>query len=306
MSEQDKKLTPEEKLLKVIQGGGKDDPKAAPQEPPKVQPPQPQQHVPPRLVPPAPKAAQPSATRPPSPAKPAPASGAAAPSPSPSAVEPPRAGQVSSASVASAPAAAAAPQPPAAPPPAASKQAKPARPAPSVPAAAAPALSNCRSPALTSLNRFLAVATAAMVAVSGWELWASCMGKPRSIPAPGESGLSRGVSPLVATPSEPCAAATDAFSKKPLFAQVGDPPPVPPGPTNLPQPEVVKNLDLIGLSRGVEGQPDEAIVVDRATKKNYFVKVGETLTIGQMQLELLSVADDHAVFRSGKGEIRLQ
>jgi hypothetical protein len=133
------------------------------------------------------------------------------------------------------------------------------------------------------------------------------MGKPRSIPAPGESGLSRGVSPLVATPSEPCAAATDAFSKKPLFAQVGE------GGssgtaviTNIPPPDVVRTLDLIGLSRGVEGQPDEAIVVDRATKKNYFVKVGETLTIGQMKLELLSVADDHAVFRTGKGEIRLQ
>jgi len=277
MAEQEKKLTPEEKLLKVIQGGGKEAPKAVPGEPPKAsQPPQSQPRVPPRLVPPSPKTIAPALAA-------TPASQASAPAPAPASGS-----SKSKRAATKVGAEAGAAQPSKAP--------------------ALPALASYRLPALTTLNRFLAIAAALAVAVSGWELWASCMARPV---VPGGLGADEGLreaAPVASASGEPCAAARDAFAAKPLFAVVSE------GGivtmvTNVPPSEAqqyAKNLDLIGVSTGRDGQPEEAIVVDRSTKKNYFVKVGEAIVIGQMKLELVTVAIDGAVFRTGKGEIRVQ
>lgn len=88
------------------------------------------------------------------------------------------------------------------------------------------------------------------------------------------------------------------------------PPPTDPGPGPTPQPRrsawgeyARKNLRLIGLSARGDEHELEAIVVDQTNRKMYFLVAGETLPAGDQEVRVSAVRDDSLVLSDGRDEI---
>jgi hypothetical protein len=299
----EKNLTPEEKLLNVIQG--KDKAEKSAQSPSKVAPSDPPKTSAPVRAKPAaaPAAAQPVQKAKPAPVPPARPAPQAAPSPAQSS-----AAAQASGTQAQAPTDAASAQP--------SGKIGDAVVTPPVAAAggnlkpSGPNRLDVRSRTLAIVNRILRVAVLAMLGLCGWVVWTSCVAAQKTS-APVSQGA--GSAPRTyAVPPGSCAAMLPAFEGRFLFA-----PPVGPegtGPvavvTNTPLSEAqqyaARSLNLIGVSPGGGRELVEAIVVDIVTKRNYFLKVGDKITLKNWDIELRSIAADHAIFVCGKEEIRVQ
>lgn len=167
-----------------------------------------------------------------------------------------------------------------------------------------------RSRTLAIVNRLLRVAVVAMAGLCGWVIWTSCVAAQKPS---GHVPTGNGVAPKEYTvPPGACAAILPSFEGRFLFA-----PPVAQEPTgsvtvvtNTPVSEAqqyaARSLNLIGVSPGGGKEFGEAIVVDTVTKRNYFLKVGDKITLKNWDIELRRIAADHAVFVCGKEEIRVQ
>lgn len=290
-----KNLSPEEKLLNVIQGKEKPDAKAAGAKGPAEKP-----------TPTAPAAPTPAVTQPaagsakaapklqmapqpnPQPSQPRPAP---APAPAVQAAKSPASGQVPGFAPETAPK--------------------------SVPPAARADLKlpggnrlDVRSRTLATVNRLLRVVVLAMVGLCAWEIWVNC-----TTATVQDTGSIAGgaMSSAPAAAGEPCSAFLAEFEGKPLFrplvAEVTEP-----TVTNIEhktaisevQQYVTRNLNLIGTSPGKDGRIVEAILTDIQTRRNYFLKVGDKITMKNWAIELKQVEADRAVFACGKEEIHVQ
>lgn len=297
-----KDLTPEEKLLNVIQGKERDvkpAAEAAKPQPAAAQAPvaKPVEAVPAPTTPPGPKGRPageglklaPSAQAAPAPSpRPAPASAAVASAATPVTAQPD--GKVADGSPKTDP--------------------KPAQ--PPVRANLKSAGANridVRSRTLAVVNRILRVVIVAMVGLCVWEVWANC-----SIEAmPGNPQLGSAASVATAPLSlESCSSLLASFEGKTLFVPIVAQEPeqtvtnVVKTSLSEVQQYVTRNLNLIGVSPGADGSFREAILTDVQTKRNYFLKVGDKIAMKNWAIELKSVAADHAVFLCGKEEIQVQ
>lgn len=169
---------------------------------------------------------------------------------------------------------------------------------------------DARSRSLAVVNRLLRIAVAVMAGLCVWVIWTSCVAAQKQSGVGAGGAAAQPTRPFAVAPGS-CAALLPSFEGKFLFA-----PPEPQGPgpgtvpTNTPLSEVqeyaTRNLNLIGVSPGAGGSFGEAIVMDTQTKRNYFLKVGDKITLKNWGIELRKIASDHAIFQCGKEEIRIQ
>lgn len=168
-----------------------------------------------------------------------------------------------------------------------------------------------RSRTLAVVNRLLRILIVLMAGISCWAVWASS--SKETVPGIRVRGGSDSLSVDVDASSKSCAAVVAAFEGKTLFVPVGEDK-VEVTVTNLvkkptiseAQQYISRNLNLIGVSPGRDGTLVEAIFTDAQTKRNYFLKLGGKITINSWELELKQIAADHAILLCGKEEVRVE
>lgn len=297
---EDKNITPEEKLLNVIQGRA-DKPVAGPAKD-------------------AAEPQKPAVVRPKISAAPPPAAHAPQKAKSPAPLVPPKAAQTAHVPAPQSPPGSAGPVAAASRAPAAvvsDKVGDGAEPAPAGPGTARgnlkPAGANrldARSRSLAVVNRLLRIAVAVMAGLCVWVIWTSCVAAQKQPGAGAGGAVSQPTRAFAMTPGS-CAALLPSFEGKFLFAPAelrGSGNVTVTTNTSLSEVQeyVTRNLNLIGVSPGAGGSFGEAIVMDTQTKRNYFVKVGDKITLKNWGIELRKIASDHAIFQCGKEEIRVQ
>jgi hypothetical protein len=166
-----------------------------------------------------------------------------------------------------------------------------------------------RSRTLATVNRLLRVVVVAMFGLCVWEIWAKC--STDAMPVNSAVGGNTGTATAPAATYNPSSEILASFVGKSLFTPVEETPEPP--VTNIVkttisevQQYVTRNLNLIGVAPGKDGTIQEAILTDTQTKRNYFLKVGDKITMKTWAIELKQIAADRAVFQCGKEEIQVQ
>jgi len=165
----------------------------------------------------------------------------------------------------------------------------------------------------SAVNKCLIVALLLLIGLSGLEIWANVKVlaaerfKDAPLPAPNsdnreESDKSPGT---VNLPS--LEVMLSPFMQRSLFElpETGKPP-EPPGPT--PTPVIRAQLTLIGLTYDITdtGRKAQAIVMDNKINKMHFLTIGDTVGVDNRSLTLDEIQPDRVVFVEGKNRITVE
>jgi hypothetical protein len=162
-------------------------------------------------------------------------------------------------------------------------------------------------PMIRRTNRLLMVAAALIVVLIGVQIWANVTTKPLPEAKPGDVMLPQESTNVV---SEPVESYVKLFEERPWFPPAG-------GPVN--STNVVSTMDPLALLRqsvrlvAVSQISDglrEAIIVDSATGKMHFLRPGGRMLAGEKgkekELTLVRTERDNAVLTDGKQEFELK
>lgn len=164
---------------------------------------------------------------------------------------------------------------------------------------------------VSTVNKCLVVLVVVMLVFTALEILANVQTSDHAradTPAIATRPVSR---PEAEEPRAPVVPSIDAlvqsFEGRSLFGlpTAVDTGPQPTGPMSGPDPR--KSLSLIGLSvtKSAAGEEREAIVVDTEDNKMHFLKVGDALVVGNRELKLERIHSDRIDFRDGKYKIEI-
>jgi len=160
------------------------------------------------------------------------------------------------------------------------------------------------------VNRILAALVLLMVGFAAYEIYASIRTPLVKSDAPAE-GTGYEIAEVPASDLPPIEEVIGIFRKRPIIGEPKQqtPPqgPKQPPPTPPFQRYADQNMNLIGLSTP-EGDPQagEAIVVDTKADKMHFLRVGQELTIEGNTVTLKQITADYVVFGVGEEEVRVE
>lgn len=178
----------------------------------------------------------------------------------------------------------------------------PVAPSSSVPIAAPLKKETTRRDGVRTVNRWLALAAVAIIALVAYELWANT--KPGVAEAAGVPYVDKAPTTEALPPLQEI---QETFLKRGIF----DLPVTPVGMTNAiagaanPVLEALKGFDMIGLSP-VGDNEYEALVVDRASSKLHFVRKGQQIPVQKEKVEVADVRKDYVLFVYEEREIKVK
>ncbi len=165
------------------------------------------------------------------------------------------------------------------------------------------------------VSRVIALVIACLILFSAIEVWAhvhktlSVAGW--SIPddsasrTGGPAATDQAEDGLVALPK-----VLEAFQERPILTGLDVAPTVREGPTIVDPPwirQLREQYDLIGTSTvGGEDGVREAILVDKKDNKMHFLRVGQSLAVDKREFEVAGVADGKVVLRHGERDIEIE
>ena len=158
---------------------------------------------------------------------------------------------------------------------------------------------------ISTVNKCLAAVVLIMIGFAVYEIWASIQIPQKDapeitdVPAPGWMDSAADQSTI------PIEDVLKAFKEKSIIGMKELAQPVAPGPKKPPPATSLElyakeNLNLIGLS------DDEAIVVDKKIDKMYFLKVGDKIKIDDRDLSLVEITSEQVTVTVGDREIRIE
>ena len=151
-----------------------------------------------------------------------------------------------------------------------------------------------------TLNRCLVAVAIVMLCFTAIEIWANVRGDA-GVAIRSAADLALPVASVAAGSMPPIDAVLKSLASRPLFPVPFQPPPPNSSP---PPPPPQENLVLLGMSRlpgSVDGM--EAIIVDKVANKMHFLRIGQVLSVGQKDLKLEAIAKDHIIFSDGSEQV---
>jgi hypothetical protein len=159
---------------------------------------------------------------------------------------------------------------------------------------------------LQNVNRALGVATAVMFCFTALEIWANVQRSTRQAPGSGEAAAA-----LIAESGTVSGLGGDAVTNEivlfPVRADATAAVTVTTTTTVLPDwgAYVKENVSLIGLSRATSGEP-EAILFDKKEGRNYFLTLGQRVTLAERDLKLEAVDGEEAALSDGRQTLKVR
>jgi hypothetical protein len=170
-----------------------------------------------------------------------------------------------------------------------------------------PVASSTYSSGLALTNRCLVAAALVLVVLSGYEILAAAMSKPLDVGTETHKTVTFSAVSPVGEPV-PCDALKEAFARKsPVrFAPEKGSEREPDKPQGQPtgwQQYAKSNLNMIGVSGEASGGVVEVVVSDAAMKKIFVVRKGDKFKAGQWEFQVKAITRDQIVFERAGEEI---
>ena len=161
-----------------------------------------------------------------------------------------------------------------------------------------------------TVNRILAALVLLMVGFAAYEIYASMRTPlaPSTVPA----GTTRyTIAEVPEGDLPPIEEVLDVFKNRPIIGEPKEKPeprgPQQPPPVTPFQRYAKENMNLIGLSAPTgDPQAGEAIIVDTKADKMHFLRVGQELAIEGKNVTLARITADYVVFQVGEEEVRVE
>ena len=160
------------------------------------------------------------------------------------------------------------------------------------------------------VNEGLAAAVILILALTGYEIWAAVRDsgiRSQKVEVRGQAPKEVGA-PVQAEDMLPLASLVDAWKEKDIFPGAGGESAKrkdEKGRPTQPGPEAPGRLKLMGFSRASEGE-SKAILWDTTENRMFILRTGEKILVGEQQLELVQIKDDQVVLSDGRESITVK
>lgn len=165
---------------------------------------------------------------------------------------------------------------------------------------------------IVALNRALAFLVLVVVAFAGMEIWANVRSDGDVVPPANYSGVEVTLLDRQAEQElPPVEAVIESFRKRPILGMAPEEPinderESKPRSTGADK-YAKENLNLIGLSSSSAGQSDqEAIIVDNKLNKMYFLSPGQSIAVEGRELVVEEIAHDSVTLSDQFGKVRIE